>query len=114
MVSNQGLVLCAGGATIICSGGSEITFSTGKLKYTGSNLHSVTILHFYSSVFFSRKFLSFYAGPLALLTVSGCRTSSHCLKLVTLVGLISFINLAPFEQSDWSECYNHGRSECNV
>ena len=73
MVSDQELVLRAGGATIIlycCNvynnsaliwvsaafapGGSEVTLSTRKLEYTGSNLHSVTILHFF---FF---FLSFF------------------------------------------------------
>ena len=39
---------------------------------------SLNIAPFFLS-FFSQKFLSFYAGPLALLTASGCRTSSHCL-----------------------------------
>ena len=42
-------------------GGSEVTFSTVKLEYTGSNLHSVSVLHFFASVFFPRNFLSFYA-----------------------------------------------------
>ena len=60
------------------------------MEYMGSNLHSVTILHFFSSVsFFSRKFSKFYAGPLALLTVSGCRTSSHCL-------IIMIMNFKPY------------------
>ena len=60
-------------------GGSEVTFSTMKLEYTGSNPHLISILHLFSHFFFPRNFLSFYAGPLALPTMSGCRTSSHCL-----------------------------------
>ena len=31
-----------------------------------------------SIALFSQIFSKFYAGPLALLTTSGCRTSSHC------------------------------------
>ena len=44
-------------------GGSEVTFSTGMLEYTGSNLDLVTILHFFFPQFF---FSNFYQ----------CRTSS--------------------------------------
>ena len=82
MVSDQGLLGPVVGASIVVvfvvlqntvilslsavvPGGAEVTLLSTELEYNvmGLNLHSVSILHFFSSVF---NFVTFYARPLVL------------------------------------------------